>query len=188
MKLRLTQEFGFAHLSAGDLLREERDIPGSKYGELIDWHLKEGVIIPVEITCSLLEKAMNKRMTSAVNGDGGGDNTSRKRFLIDGFPRNQNNYDGWQREMSGKVNVHFVLYFDCPEEVCIDRCLSRGAAGSGRTDDNEDSLRKRMNVFEKDTWPIIQLYQSRGQVESVDGTLDADQVYQKVRQVFSRFK
>lgn len=175
-------------MSAGDLLREERNTPGSQYGELIDWHLKEGVIIPVAITCSLLEKAMSKRMHT-LNGNSSGDSSKpSRRFLIDGFPRNQDNYEGWVKQMDPKVKVHFVLYFDCPEQVCIDRCLSRGAAGSGRTDDNEVSLRKRMNVFEADTWPIVKLYQEKGQVEIVDGSLEPDQVYEKVKQIFSRFK
>ena len=182
------QEFGFAHLSAGDLLREERDTPGSQFGELIEWHIKEGVIIPVGITCSLLEKAMNKKM-QAVNGSSSGDAPQAvRKFLIDGFPRNQDNYEGWEKQMEGKVKVHFVLYFDCPEEICMNRCLSRGAAGSGRVDDNEESIRKRMKVFEVDTWPIVKLYQERGQVEVVDGALDPDQVYLKVKEIFSRFK
>ena len=48
--------YPFVHLSAGDLLREERKTPGSQYGELIDEHIKNGTIVPVEITCSLLKR------------------------------------------------------------------------------------------------------------------------------------
>lgn len=53
-----SQKFGFVHLSAGDLLREERAKPGSEFGDLIEGHIKNGTIVPVEITCSLLERAM----------------------------------------------------------------------------------------------------------------------------------
>jgi UMP-CMP kinase len=49
------QEFGFVHLSAGDLLREERNKEGSQYGELIEQTIRDGRIVPVEITCSLIE-------------------------------------------------------------------------------------------------------------------------------------
>lgn len=49
------QEFDFIHLSAGDLLREERNKEGSQYGELIEQTIREGRIVPVEITCSLIE-------------------------------------------------------------------------------------------------------------------------------------
>lgn len=55
-------------------------------------------------------------------------------YLIDGFPRNQDNLDGWKREMTGKVKEHFVLYLTAPLDVCVSRCLHRG---QGRTDDNE---------------------------------------------------
>lgn len=50
------QNLGFVHLSAGDLLREERAQEGSEFGALIEKHITEGTIVPVAITCSLLEK------------------------------------------------------------------------------------------------------------------------------------
>lgn len=171
------QAFDFVHLSAGDLLREEQNTPSSQYGSLIADCIVSARIVPVDITCSLLEKAMRKHMAA-------GDRIGR--FLIDGFPRNQDNYDGWQRNMSGKVNVAFVLYFDSPEDVCMERCLNRGKAGSGRADDNEYSLRKRMTTFSSQTWPIIQQYEAEGKVRTVDGSRDPEQVFDDVRRVFSQ--
>jgi adenylate kinase family enzyme len=97
------QEFGFVHLSAGDLLRQERD-SGSENGDLIENCMKNGLIVPVEITIALLGKAMER--------------SGAKKFLIDGFPRNENNMDGWEREMTeDKCEVKIVLFFDCPEDV-----------------------------------------------------------------------
>lgn len=85
------------------MLREERARPDSEYGQLIEHHIREGSIVPVEITCHLLEKAMK--------------NSGKEKFLIDGFPRNKNNLDGWQVKLADKVKLLFVLYFDCPLEV-----------------------------------------------------------------------
>jgi len=68
------------------------------------------------------------------------ENSGRSHFLIDGFPRNQNNIDGWNRTMSDKVTVQMVLYIECSTGMCVKRCLERGA---GRTDDNEETLKKR---------------------------------------------
>lgn len=90
--------------------------------------------------------------------------------------------------MSDKVDFAFVLYFDSPEDVCMDRCLSRGKAGSGRTDDNEESLRKRMVTFTNETWPIVQLYEKEGKVRRVSASGPPDQVFDDVRSIFSRFK
>lgn len=99
----IVKEYGFVHLSAGDLLREERNNPNSEYGELIETYIREGKIVPVDITCSLIERAMN--------------NSDKDSFLIDGFPRNQDNLDGWNRRMAEKVDLLFILFFDCPLEV-----------------------------------------------------------------------
>ncbi|KAJ8953544.1 hypothetical protein NQ318_002964 [Aromia moschata] len=164
---RIVQNYGYVHLSAGDLLREERNNPGSKYGELIENYIREGKIVPVEITCSLLEAAM--------------DASGKEKFLIDGFPRNQNNLDGWQKAMAGKVRLQFVLFFDCPLEVCTERCLSRGA---GRSDDNMESLRKRFNTYLNETKPIIEHYEDLSLVRRIDATRGVEKVYEDVRRIF----
>jgi UMP-CMP kinase len=72
---KLVADYGFKHLSAGDLLREEQDRPGSEFGEMIKTYIKEGTIVPLEVTVQLLENAMKSSMES---GNEGG------LFLIDG--------------------------------------------------------------------------------------------------------
>jgi len=57
-KENLLKNFGFVHLSAGDLLRAERARPGSKVGELIEDYIRKGTIVPVEITCTILENVI----------------------------------------------------------------------------------------------------------------------------------
>lgn len=55
-------------------------------------------------------------------------------FLVDGFPRNYNNLDGWEKTMANKTKLHFVLYLSAPLDICVGRCLNRA---QGRTDDNK---------------------------------------------------
>ena len=74
---RIVSDFGWIHLSAGDLLRAERS-SGSELGEMIESIIKEGKIVPSEVTVRLLRQAMEKSAAGAG-------------FLIDGFPRNQEN-------------------------------------------------------------------------------------------------
>ncbi|CAH0753322.1 unnamed protein product [Bemisia tabaci] len=166
----IVREFGFVHLSAGDLLREERNTPGSQYGELIDQRIKDGLIVPVEITCKLLVTAMEK--------------SGKNKFLIDGFPRNKDNLDGWNKEMGEKVELLFVLFFDCPLDVCIQRCLKRGAAGSGRTDDNEESLKKRINTYNNDSLPIIKHFEAQNLVRRIEADKSPDDVFAEVKTLF----
>jgi len=74
----LVKEHGFVHLSTGDLLREERD-SGSKDAELINNIIKEGKLVPGNVVVNLVKKAMKKA------------GWTDKKFLIDGFPRNEAN-------------------------------------------------------------------------------------------------
>jgi UMP-CMP kinase len=122
--------YGFVHLSAGDLLRAEQETKSST-AELIRSYIKDGKIVPVAITVGLLKQAMIDNMKLGHNN-----------FLIDGFPRNKDNLDGWNAVMAGFANVRFCLYFDCPEAVMEARLLERGKT-SGRADDNIASIKKR---------------------------------------------
>lgn len=72
---KLVSDYGFKHLSAGDLLREEQDRPGSDFGEMIKTYIKEGTIVPMEVTIQLLENAMKKSM----------EEEKKSMFLIDGM-------------------------------------------------------------------------------------------------------
>uniref|UniRef100_A0A8C1T004 UMP-CMP kinase n=1 Tax=Cyprinus carpio TaxID=7962 RepID=A0A8C1T004_CYPCA len=163
---RIVENYSYTHLSAGDLLREERSRSGSEFGQLIDTYIKEGRIVPVEITISLLKKAMEETMKA---------DEKNFRFLIDGFPRNQDNLQGWNTVMDGKADVKFVLFFDCGNEVCIDRCLERGKS-SGRTDDNRESLEKRIQTYLQSTRPIIEQYEKQGKVRTIDASRSVDEV------------
>lgn len=88
--------------------------------------------------------------------------------------------------MSAKTALQGVLVFECTEAVCVERCLKRGAAGSGRSDDNMESLKKRFNTFFGDSVPIIEHYAAQSLVHKIDGTADADAVFEKVRAVFGQ--
>jgi UMP-CMP kinase len=78
----LRDRHNFVHLSAGDLLRTERKNKDSQDGALIEKCIVEGKIVPSQITVKLLGNAMTKEK-------------ERNRFLIDGFPRNQENLQNW---------------------------------------------------------------------------------------------
>ena len=86
--------------------------------------------------------------------------------------------------MGDKVNLKFVLFFDCAEKVCIDRCLKRGAAGSGRTDDNEESLKKRFVTYMNATMPIIQHFEKLNLVKKIDASSGPDEIFAEVEKHF----
>ncbi|XP_007164824.2 UMP-CMP kinase isoform X1 [Balaenoptera acutorostrata] len=170
------EKYGYTHLSAGELLRDERKNPDSQYGELIEKYIKDGKIVPVEITISLLRREMDQTMAA---------NAQKNKFLIDGFPRNQDNLQGWNKTMDGKADVSFVLFFDCNNEICIERCLERGKS-SGRSDDNRESLEKRIQTYLQSTKPIIDLYEEMGKVKKIDASKSVDEVFDEVVKIFEK--
>ena len=167
---KISKQFDFLHLSAGDLLRAEKNKKDSTVGQLISNYIKEGKIVPVEITCKLLEDAVFESQKSKV--------------LIDGFPRNQNNLDGWINQMSDKVDVCFVLFLECPEEVCIGRILERSKT-SGRSDDNIESLKKRFQTYINETLPVVNTYEELNKVRKIDATKGPEEVFESLKLLFS---
>jgi UMP-CMP kinase len=167
----IVSDFGFVHLSAGDLLREEQQ-RGGETAEMIQQLIAEGKIVPVAVTLSLLRAAMEAHMSAG-----------RRLFLIDGFPRNQENLDGWQQAMAGFAEVEFCLFLECPEEELEARLLKRGES-SGRIDDNLESIQKRFITYKQATQPVIQAFAQQGKVREVSSQPPQQEVRQTIGDIF----
>eukprot|EP00290_Baffinella_frigidus_P046429 CAMPEP_0180415366 /NCGR_PEP_ID=MMETSP0989-20121125/46164_1 /TAXON_ID=697907 /ORGANISM="non described non described, Strain CCMP2293" /LENGTH=490 /DNA_ID=CAMNT_0022420151 /DNA_START=35 /DNA_END=1505 /DNA_ORIENTATION=- len=176
---KLVAMYDTVHLSAGDLLREEK-ASASKEADLINACIQDGKIVPVEITCRLIEKAM------LVNLPPRDSSAPPTVFLIDGFPRNLDNLQGWTKVLRERVDVRFVLFFNCSEPVMRERLLERGKT-SGRTDDNVASIKKRFVTFEQETMPVVRDFKERGLVRSVDAHKDVESVFVDVQTIFEEF-
>ena len=92
---------------------------------------------------------------------------NKKRYLIDGFPRGQENLDHWTRIIGDSVEVPFVVFFDANEDTMIERILER-AKTSGRSDDNMESLKKRFATFKAESVPIVEFFEKKGKVRKID--------------------
>lgn len=161
---KIVETFGYHHLSAGDLLRAERE-SGSELAELINTYIKEGKIVPAEITVRLLRNAMEK--------------SGSDKFLIDGFPRDTDNLACWNKQMNDVAEVQFLLFLDCPTEVMVERLLERGK-NSGRNDDNIETIKKRLITYEQSTRPIIENFRGMGKVREVNANRPIDEVFAEV--------
>jgi hypothetical protein len=120
--------------------------------------------VPVEITVQLIRAAMSR----AAPGGGG-------RFLVDGFPRNFENLEGWHRVMGASADVLGVLMYDCPEAVMEARLLRRGET-SGRSDDTAAVIRKRFHTYVSSTLPVIRHYEAQGRLFRVAADAPVEQV------------
>jgi len=170
---KLVADYGFKHLSAGDLLREEQDRPGSEFGEMIKSYIKEGTIVPMEVTVQLLENAMKSSME--------GEN-KKGLFLIDGFPRKLDQAHAFERTV---VPSKFTLFFDCSEAVMEKRLLHRGET-TGRADDNIESIKKRFRTFVETSMPVVDEFESQGRVVKVNAERAPVEVYEDVKREFGK--
>lgn len=164
----LVRDYNFTHLSAGDLLREEQDRPDSKVGEEIKSYIKEGQIVPMEVTVGLLEKAMKSKLQET--------GSERGRFLIDGFPRKMDQAVFFESSVCPST---CTLFLDCPEDVMNARLLNRGKT-SGRSDDNEESIKKRFKTFIETSMPVVDYFEKEGKVVKVSAIGTENEVYEGV--------
>ena len=153
---KLVADYGFVHLSAGDLLRAEI-ASGSEHGSMIQQIIDDGKIVPVAITCGLIKKAMQD------NG------WASSKFLVDGFPRNEDNRSGWHETMSESVDVAGVLHFACKDEAALTERIMERAQSSGRTDDNMETLQKRLHQYREEQLPVIAGFEAEGKVWTING-------------------
>ncbi|PLB54273.1 uridylate kinase [Aspergillus steynii IBT 23096] len=172
----LVRDYGFIHLSAGDLLRAEQVREGSQYGDLIKTYIREGKIVPMEITVALLSNAMADALAA---GAGAGEG-KKARFLIDGFPRKLDQAVFFENTVCPS---EMTLFLDCPEEVMELRLLKRGET-SGRDDDNAESIRKRFRTFVDTSMPVVKAFEDQNKVVSVSATGSVDEVYTRIQEGF----
>ncbi|KAG5117997.1 hypothetical protein JHK82_032417 [Glycine max] len=153
---KIVETFGFKHLSAGDLLRREM-VSDSEYGE--------GKIVPSGVTVKLILREM--------------ESSDNHKFLIDGFPRSQENRIAFEQIIGAEPDM--VLFFDCPEEEMVKRVLSRN---QGRIDDNIDTIKNRLKVFESLNLPVIDYYAKKGKLYRINAVGTVDEIFEHVRPVF----
>ena len=188
---RLVADFpGVVHLSAGDLLRAHTK-SGTPDGDAVAGMIANGQIVPSSVTISLLEAAMaaaakeaeedkKKGDKAAAGGGEGGKAAPKHRFLVDGFPRNDENRAAYE-SLTGS-DPALVLFFDCPEAVMRKRLLGRG---QGRTDDNDETIKKRFRVFVESSVPVVEYYEKKGKVAKIDADRGPEEVYADVKRVFA---
>mmetsp|Transcript_8490 Transcript_8490/g.20114 ORF Transcript_8490/g.20114 Transcript_8490/m.20114 type:complete len:1467 (+) Transcript_8490:60-4460(+) len=165
---RLKDEFNLVHLSTGDLMRAEVKA-GSYLGSEIEKHMSEGTLVPDDVVLALLKKAMIK-------------NQDTNRFLLDGFPRAVEQAQRFEREIA---EVSFMLYLEASHETMMSRIQGRAASNPGRVDDNDETVRKRLEVFDSQTLPLCKYYGPIGKLRKANAEKSPDEVFAECKRYFS---
>jgi len=154
---KIVAKYGFCHLSTGDLLREEL-ASGSARAQSLKEIMAEGKLVSMDTVLELVKEAMLK------NKDCNG-------FLIDGFPRDVPQGEKFEKDIAP---CKFILYFECSNDEMTRRLMGR-ALTSGRVDDNEDTIKKRLKTFEDQTIPVVDKF--AGRVKKVNAMRAVDDIF-----------
>lgn len=185
---RLVAEYGVAHISTGDLLRAAVKAQ-SELGVAAKKYMDAGELVPDQLVIDLVKERLAA-------------DDAQKGFILDGFPRNTTQAVTLDTELSvmGRA-LDGALLVDVPAEVIIDRLSSRRTcrdcgytAGpdtavcpscSGqmyqRDDDKPETIKNRLDVYEKNTSPLVEYYRGQGILKVVDGNRDIDVVFEDVK-------
>jgi len=163
----IIEEFGFAHYSAGDLLRAEV-ASGSEMGKGLEATMKEGKLVSSSVTISLLKKAIASACESG-----------KRKFLVDGFPRALDQAEEFESEV---LPCKLVLFFSCPMKVLQKRLLKR-AKTSGRADDNMETIKKRFDTFLNASMPVVDHYEKQGKVAKISAEPSPEKIFKEVKKL-----
>ncbi|XP_055520166.1 adenylate kinase isoenzyme 5-like isoform X4 [Leucoraja erinacea] len=161
--VKMMAKYGFTHLSTGNLMRKEISNETDR-GKKIKKIMADGGLVPLGITLDLLKDAMMENLQET------------KGFMIDGYPRTLKQAETFDKSFS---TPSVVLLIDCNPEVMKQRLINRGQT-SGRFDDNEVTITKRVETYFVDSVPVVKHYENKGLLRKVQGVGTEDDVFQSI--------
>ena len=166
---KMIEKYGLNHISTGDVLRAEIK-KGSELGKTAASFIAQGQLIPDDLMVSILASVY----------DSFGDH---KGVIFDGFPRTIPQAEALKKMLDERGDkVAAMIELDVPEEELMKRLLLRGQQ-SGRADDNEETIKKRLVVYHSQTQPLIEWYDKEGIHYHIDGLGDLDRIFDDICKV-----
>ena len=151
----IVKTYNLQHISTGDLLRDEvsRHTP---LGTEAKKYMDQGMLVPDEVVIGMISGKID-------------DDPDARGFVFDGFPRTRPQAEALDKLLEFKnTQIHLVLALEVPEPELVKRLLGRGAT-SGRSDDNEEVIAKRIKEYHSKTQPVASYYNEQGKLEQVTG-------------------
>ncbi len=171
---RLVERHGLAHVSTGDMLRAAV-AAGTELGRRVEDIMKRGELVPDELILALVRERIQQ--PDCARG-----------FVLDGFPRTRAQAEALDRLLAelGRT-LDAVIALDVPDEVLISRIETRSReTGGARSDDNVETLKRRLEVYHAQTAPLLDYYRGRGLLYVIDGTRSIDEVTRAIEEVLGR--
>nr|WP_201471269.1 adenylate kinase [Microbacterium hydrocarbonoxydans] len=164
--VRIAESYGIPVVSTGDIFRANIK-EGTPLGQQVTAILDKGDLVPDELTSEIVRDRLAQ--DDAANG-----------FLLDGYPRNTAQVSHLEEFLAARgESLDAVILLDVPREESIERLKLR-AAEQGRSDDTEEAIAHRLDIYEKETAPILDVYGTRGIVDRIDGVGSLDEITERV--------
>lgn len=170
----LIRRYGFRHISTGELLRAEIKAQ-TELGQAAAGYINEGHLVPD----SLIVDMMEKLISTLVDTEG---------IIFDGFPRTIPQAEAMETMLAHHGwKVDIVLNLQVPEEMLIERLLNRGKV-SGRSDDNIETIRKRLEVYANETAPLVDFFTRKNVLHNVVGTGTIEEIALRIAPIVDKFR
>jgi adenylate kinase len=191
---RLQEDFSLAHISTGDMLRAQV-AAGTELGERAQGYMSAGELVPDEVILGMIRARISEQ-------------DAREGFLLDGFPRNASQADALTAALAeSERRLTAALLIDVPDEEVVRRlggrrvcaksghvyhvefdppkregiCDQDGSRLIQRDDDQEETIRRRLEVYARQTAPLIEYYEEAGLLRRFDGTRTPEEVHDHIR-------
>ena len=163
----IAEKYKLKHISTGDILRAEMEM-GTDLGLSAKKYVNEGKLVPDDVIIGMLMKAI-KSIDANLNG-----------VLLDGFPRTTAQAEALEEKLtSSNKQTNVLIDLRVNDEELISRMILRGKA-TGRVDDNPETIKKRLQVYAEQTYPVKSFYQKQNKYVSIDGLGKIDDIFGKI--------
>ncbi|MFA6923751.1 MAG: adenylate kinase [Bacteroidales bacterium] len=171
---KLIEKYNLVHLSTGDILRAEVK-GGTTLGLKVKGIMERGELVSDELIIEILLDRVSK-------------NQNAKGFIFDGFPRTIMQAEKLDQNLNNNNSpVSITVALDVPEDILMKRLLHR-AQQTGRTDDTEEVIKNRIEVYKKQTFPLLDYYKKQNKLSLIHGVGSIDDIFVNVAKVIDSLK
>jgi len=168
----IVANFRLKHLSTGDMLRAEI-AAGTPLGKQVEKLVSSGAYVPDQLMIDIISNAISQ-VDNSYNG-----------LILDGFPRTAEQAQALEEifeKMGKKISIFLDIHVE--EQELIDRLLKRGQT-QGRKDDNLETIRERLKVYNAKTQPITDFYKKKQIYHRIEGIGTIDEIYSKIEDIIN---